>query len=66
MCSSDLTVKSEVEREMQFEDLKKLQQHIHAQQVQAEPLSEPVKKPARRKPAAKRQTKRTIKKSDAA
>ena len=60
------TVKSEVEREMQLEDLKKLQQHIHAQQVQAEPLSEPVKKPARRKPAAKRQTKRTIKKSDAA
>lgn len=56
------TVKSEVEREMQFEDLKKLQQHIQAQQVQTEPLSEPVKKPARRKPAAKRQTQRTIKK----
>jgi sec-independent protein translocase protein TatB len=56
------TVKSEVEREMQFEDLKKLQQHIHSQQVQTEKLSEPVKNPVRRKSAAKSQPKRAVKK----
>lgn len=56
------TVKGEVEREMQLEDLKKLQQQIQSQQIQPSPKSTEVKKIVRRKPVAKRQSTRTSKK----
>lgn len=61
------TVKGEVEREMQLEDLKKLQQQIQLQQSQFEEInpsktSTEVKKTVRRKPVAKRQSPRTSKK----
>ena len=50
------TVKGEVEREMQLEDLKKLQQQIQSQQIQPSPKSTEVKKIVRRKPVAKHQS----------
>lgn len=61
------TVKGEVEREMQLEDLKKLQQQIQSQQPQLQQIQPPsksteVKKTARRKPVAKRQSMRSSKK----
>ena len=61
------TVKGEVEREMQLEDLKKLQQQIQLQQSQAQQIQPPstsadLKKTVRRKPVAKRQSTRTSKK----
>lgn len=60
-------VKGEVEREMQLEDLKKLQQQIQSQQnqpqeIQPQKKSAEVKKVVRRTPAAKRQSKSTSKK----
>ena len=36
------TVKGEVEREMQLEDLKKLQQEIHAQQIHSSDIQQPL------------------------
>jgi hypothetical protein len=36
------TVKGEVEREMQLEDLKKLQQEIHAQQIHSLDIQQPL------------------------
>lgn len=60
-------VKGEVEREMQLEDLKKLQQQIQLQQSQTQQIQPPstsadLKKTVRRKPVAKRQSTRTSKK----
>ena len=61
------TVKGEVEREMQLEDLKKLQQQIQLQQSQFQEIhpekkSVQVKKLVSRKSATKRQSTRTSKK----
>ena len=50
------TVKGEVEREMQFEELKKLQQHIHSQNIQSEQMPSEVKKSRQRKTTAKPQS----------